>query len=161
MLKLIVSSGYEKMKESKPADIKDVTDVEEFPAYANINMYAYDAQVYSVAAKAIGVGDKQHYDVSTFVTMLFGKWCGGSCEGKTVKSIFLDVKRTLFGTEIDEKILDDILKLLGKMGFAIEVESSMLHWKYRGFEGDTELTKSKIEEILASTDVESMINVLY
>lgn len=89
------------------------------------------------------------------------KWCGGSCEGKTVKSIFLDVKRTLFGTEIDEKILDDILKLLGKMGFAIEVESSMLHWKYRGFEGDTELTESKIEEILASTDVESMINVLY
>lgn len=83
------------------------------------------------------------------------------CEGKTVKSIFLDVKRTLFGTEIDEKILDDILKLLGKMGFAIAVESSMLHWKYRGFEGDTELTESKIEEILASTDVESMINVLY
>lgn len=161
LLKLIVSSGYEKMKESKPADIKDVTDVEEFPAYANINMYAYDAQVYSVAAKAIGVGDKQHYDVSTFVTMLFGKWCGGLCEGKTVKSIFLDVKRSLFGTEIDEKILDDILKLLGKMGFAIEVESSMLHWKYRGFEGDTELTESKIEEILASTDVESMINVLY
>lgn len=93
--------------------------------------------------------------------MLFGKWCGGMCEGKTVRAIFLDVKHSLSGTEIDENVFGKISKQLDKMGFTIDIEFSMLHWKYQGFEGNIELTESKIEEILVSTDVESMINVLY
>lgn len=161
LLKLIVSSGKERLDEKMPQELEAYSKVEEFPAYNNINRYIFNPLFYSIAAKAIDVGEKQHYVVSTFVTMLFGKWCGKMYEGKNVESIILDVKRALAGVGIDELTLNKIKEKLCQLGFIFRLDSSILCWQYLGFEGEVELTEDKIVDILHSADAESMVNVLF
>ena len=152
----------ERPKDEKPAFLTH-SEMEFFPFYENINIYAYD-EIGKDVALACNFRENEYARISDVMTLMLGLCCSNVDKTLTLGQLADDITKISHGyyscKSIYRNIDKELLDKLSNMGFDVSIEGETIFWKYGKMAGNTLVDSKKSQVLLSCVDVEEVLRKL-